>query len=830
MLVCFALVCVRSACAADANSAGPAGGDSNQVTSAVPAGGDSNQVTSAVPAGKDSNQIISAVLAGGDSNQVTSAVPAGKDSNQIISAIRVEGNVSVKASEVLTKVRTREGNIFNAGVAADDVKRIAEIKGVEYCYYNTKPVDGGIELTFVVVEKNLIRSIEFVGNNAFKSKKLQDKLGFKVGDYLDPVLAHTYATTILEFYRQNGFPYTEVSLDTGKLATGKLVYNIKEGPRVKIDSVKFSGNKFLKSGELKKAVKARTRSWVLFQKYYNEEELNEDVSKLQRVYQKKGFLNAKIEAQREFNADRSKIRITFAIKEGIAYSVANTIFTGNEQYDGKKLHEQLTLLNGKTYNEQMAETDTKQIVKLYRGTGFIDAKVERGIKFVSDKTVDIEYTVKEGGRFRIGQITITGNEQTKDKVVRRVLDEYDFQPGKWYNGDIARGDGKGELEKNLQQILITEHGGATITPSGSTAGQKDAQVSVIEGKTGMVMLGAGVSSDSGVMGQLTYEQRNLDIGDKPKSFEDFVTGKAFKGGGQTLRIALQPGTQLSTYSIDFTEPYLNDKPVSLDLAGSSWERWRECYNEDRLKGFVGLDKRERDKWHENIGLRVENVDIKGIDLHAPIEIKDVAGDNLLVGVRVGAGRDLTDNKFNPSTGQNFDVSYEQVGGDATFGIASGTYRRYYTLYEDLAERKTILATKLLAASVVGDAPPFEKFYAGGSSTYGIRGFQYRGVSTRGLQTDVINPERKDPIGSNWIFLANAEVAVPLISENIALLFFIDSGAIDTGGYRVGAGTGIQIMIPQWFGPVPMRFELAAPLMKSEGDKTQVFSFSVGTLF
>ena len=817
MLVCFALVCVRPACAADANSA-------------VPAGVDSNQITSAVPAGVDSNQITSAVAAGGDSNRIISAGPTGRDSNQIISAIRVEGNVSVKVSEVLTKVRTRQGDIFKPGVAAEDVKRIAEIKGVEYCYYNTKAVDGNIELTFVVVEKNLIRSIEFVGNKAFKGKKLQEKLGFKVGDYLDPVLAHTYATTILEFYRQSGFPYTEITLDTEKLATGKLVYNIKEGPRVKIDSVKFSGNKFLKSGELKKAIKARTRSWVLFQKYYNEDELNEDVSKLQRVYQKKGFLNAKIEVQREFNADKSKIRINFAIEEGIAYSVENTIFTGNEQYDGKKLYEQLTLLNGQTYNEQMAETDTKQLTKLYRGTGFIDAKVERGIKFVSDKTVALEYTVKEGNRFRIGQITITGNEQTKDKVVRRVLDEYDFQPGKWYNGDIARGDGKGELEKNLQQTLLTERDGATITPSGSTTGQKDAQVSIIEGKTGMIMLGAGVSSDSGVMGQLTYEQRNLDIGDRPKSFEDFVTGKALKGGGQTLRIDLQPGTELSTYSVSFTEPYLNDKPISLDLAGSSWERWRECYNEDRLKGFVGLDKRERDKWHENIGLRVENVDIKDIDRHAPIEIKDVAGNNLLTGVRVGAGRDLTDNKFNPSTGQNFDVSYEQVAGDYTFGIVSGTYKRYFTLYEDLAERKTILATKLLAASVVGDAPPFEKFYAGGSSTYGIRGFEYRGVSTRGLQTEVTNPERKDPIGSDWIFLANAETAVPLIGDSIAMLFFIDSGAIDTGGYRVGAGTGIQIMIPQWFGPVPMRFELAAPLMKSEGDRTQVFSFSVGTLF
>jgi outer membrane protein insertion porin family len=205
------------------------------------------------------------------------------DSNQVISVIRVEGNVSVKVQDVLAKVRTRQGETLSPSVAAEDVKRIAEIKGVEYCYYNTKPVDGKIELTFVVVERNLIRSISFTGNKAFKEKKLKEKLGFKVGEYLDSVLAHTYTTTILEFYRQNGFPYAEVSLDTEKLSSGNLVYNVKEGPRVKIDAVIFSGNKNLKSRELKQTIKARTRSWVVFKKYYNEEELAEDVTKLQRA-------------------------------------------------------------------------------------------------------------------------------------------------------------------------------------------------------------------------------------------------------------------------------------------------------------------------------------------------------------------------------------------------------------------------------------------------------------------------------------------------------------------------------------------------------------------
>jgi outer membrane protein assembly factor BamA len=414
-----------------------------------------------------------------------------------------------------------------------------------------------------------------------------------------------------------------------------------------------------------------------------------------------------------------------------------------------------------------------------------------------------------------------------------VLDEYDFQPGQWYNADIAHGDGSGKLEKEIRRMVLTE--ATTITPSGELAGQRDAQVNIIEGQTGMVMVGAGASTDRGVIGQLVFEQKNFDIKDRPESFYEFITGRAFKGAGQNLRIALSPGTEISEYSISFTEPYLKDKPVSLDVIGLSREWQRESYDEGRLKGYLGFEKRYKNRWRRSITFRLEDVDVDDIDFDAPKEVKDDKGSNAFAGVKVGAGRNTTDDRLNPSKGYNFDVSYEQVGGDHTFGILRGVYRRYRVLYEDLAERKTILATKLLAATTVGDAPVFEKFYGGGSGLYGIRGFDYRGVSTRGTPTTaagvpIAGGKKKDPIGSDWIFLANAEVTVPLVGENFAAVFFVDSGAIDSGSYRVAAGMGIQILIPQWFGPVPMRFELAAPLMKDDEDDTQVFSFSIGRLF
>lgn len=745
------------------------------------------------------------------------------DNELLIGSIGTAGNVSIDNDKILSKVHSRVGQQFNADTAAEDAKRIAELPGVEYGYYNTAVVDEKVRLTFVVVERNIVRSIVFTGNRKYISKRLVKKLPFKKTDYLEPAMAEAGRTAIVEFYRQKGFAFARVSLDAEKLSTGDVIYTIDEGPKVKIAAVKFSGNKALKTRFLKEAIKTREKKWFLLQGYYIEENVSKDVTKLQNIYYKKGFLDASITAKQEFTEDKSKVRIAFAIEERQAYTVEKVVITGNRHFGTEQLLSESELQEGQIYNKRKAGSDVDRMLKLYREQGFIDVKVERSVKFISKDRVNVEFDVTEGERFRIGRINIRGNEKTQDKVVRRVLSEYEFMPGRWYNADIARGDGNGELEKDVKNMVVAES--AIVTPRGEAVGQRDADVSIVESQTGMVMLGAGVTSDSGAVGQLVFEQRNFDISDWPVSFKEFITGQAFRGAGQSFKIILQPGTEVSEYMVSFSEPYFQNKPISLNLGGSSWERGRESYDENRLKGYIGFRKRYSKKhWYRSINFRVENVNINDVDSDAPKEIKSVKGDNALMGARLGVGRELTDDRFNPSKGYGFDVSYEQVAGDHTFGILSGVYRRYWTLKEDLAERKTVLAMKLLGASVIGgDAPPFEKFYAGGTGSYGIRGFSYRGVSTR-------SGVDEDPVGSDWIFLANAEVTAPLSEENFAALFFIDSGMIDSGGYRASVGTGIQILIPQWFGPVPMRLEIAAPLMKDGDDDTQVFSFSVGRLF
>ena len=684
---------------------------------------------------------------------------------------------------------------------------------------------------------NVVKSIEFVGNQHYKAKVLGQRLDFKVDDRLDPVLAEAGRRIIEEIYRKVGFAFVKVTLDWEKLPAGQVLYTIDEGPRVRIASVKFSGNKAIKTDTLRQVTKIKQKNWFYWPFYYTQEAVAEDVVKLENFYYEKGFLNYKITAQTEFTDDKSGVYLTFVIEEGPAYRIEKILFAGNKYFDDDTLRVRLELTPGQVYIKRKAAADTQRLLKLYGEKGFVDADIQHKPRFcpeVGPDVVNIEFAIIEGNQFRIGQVEITGNEMVHDKAIRHVLDEYGFTPGLLYNADIAPKQGNGILEKYVQRATLAEEVMIRpITPASGTPDQKDAKVDIKEGTTGWINPGVGVSSDYGMIGQLIYEQRNFDITDWPESLGEFITMKAFRGAGQRMRIGFQPGTELSVYSISFSDPYWRDRPVSLDVAGSSFERYRESHREGRLRSYLGFEQRFQDRWRRSIGLRVENVDVKSLEFDAPREIRDVKGNNLLLGVKLGVGRSVIDDIYDPTAGHVFDADYEQVAGDHTFGVLGGSYVWYNTLYEDLLERKTVLAVRVRAGTtVIHDAPPFEKFYAGGTGTYGVRGFEYRGISPRGLQTNVPAglAQRKDPIGSDWVFLAGTEVTVPLIGENFDALFFFDSGTVQTGRYRMSLGTGIQIRIPHWFGPVPMRFEVAAPLKRDDDDETQVFSFSIGRLF
>ncbi len=774
--------------------------------------------------------LLALFIAVGLCNAQSDALAQANIDDLSISSIHVDirGYVTVKKQKILATVRARVGERFDTISATEDARRIGQLEGVQSAYYNTVVENSQVKLTFVVIQRNLVKSITFIGNEKFNDKKLLKELGFKRGDYLDRMLVGGGVTAISEQYHKKGFSAVEVTVDNDKLAQGQVVYNIIEGPQTTVKKVLFVGNDSFTAKELLKATKTKPKKYMFWPVYYNVEQAGKDEIELVRAYQKRGYFDSQITSSVKFSDDGKWAFVTFTISEGPIYIVDEIIFTDNEFFTDAELIEGLKLQVGDFYSTERADYDRRKVLGRFLEQGFVEATVRLKDNLLDQGRAKIEFIITEGDQFRIGRVNITGNEEVHDKVIRHILDEENFKPGELFNADLARGDGTGELERLLQRMVYTQS--TFIEATGDEPGTRDANVNVEEGKTGQVMLGAGVASDSGLIGQFRYDQRNFDISDVPESWTELIMGKAFKGAGQQLSISASPGTVQSTFSVSFTESYLYDKPISLQTRFSGFERRYESYDEGRLKGYVAFEKRYQSKWRRGFSFRLEEVKVSDIEFDAPKEIKDVRGRNNLAGVRVFVRKDTTGNRFMPYEGYHFNAGYEQVGGDYTFGILDGTHRWYKTLHEDLAERKTILEMKLHAGTIVGsDAPPFEKFYGGGTSS--IRGFEYRGVSTRGLQTGPgATGEKKDPIGSDWIVTGSAEVAVPLAADVFSALFFVDAGMIDSGGPRVSVGTGLQILLPQWFGPVPMRFELATPILKEKEDDKQVFSFSVGALF
>ena len=750
-----------------------------------------------------------------------------------IGSIEIESNRTepiVTRSDVLNAARVQVGELFYKDAVEEGVQRIADLEAVHLADYRAVAVGNTVKLTFIVDERNLVGSIDFEGNKGFGKKKLLKKLDFRRGDYLDELDVNSGAEAIRQLYLEKGYSSVKIEKDEQQLSEGQVVYRIEEGARTTIKEVHFKGNAAFTAKELLKAIKTKPKKFLFWPVRYNAEDVAADEVKLVEIYQERGYLDAKVISEAESSADGRWGYVTFKIEEGSIYIVDEIIITGNQHFSDDELRSELKLKVGDFYSKDRANYDVRHVRGRFLEAGFVDADASVERTFSARAKVNVKFTISEGEQFKIGRIDITGNEMVHDRVIRRILDEEGFRPGEWFNADLARGNGTGDLEILLKRMVYTSS--ALIEPTGirqTDPRRRDARVTIEEGKTGSVMFGAGVTSNQGIIGEVRYDERNFDIMNWPKSWGELFSGKAFRGAGQRLRASVTPGTIVSTFSVSFMQPYVYDRPVSLETAISGYERRQESYDEERVKGYVGFEKRYTNKWRRGFSFRAESVEVADLDSDAPQEIIDVKGSTDLAGVRVYIRRDTRDNRFLPTKGYSFNAGYEQVGGDFTFGVLSGTHRLYKTLYEDLAERKTVFELKLHAATVIGDAPPFEKFYGGGTGS--IRGFEYRGVSTRGLQTGgVVNPKREDPIGSDWILTTNAEVAVPLASEVFSALFFVDTGMIDSGGVRGSVGTGVQIMLPQWFGPVPMRFEIAVPFMKDDEDETRAFSFSVGALF
>ena len=181
-----------------------------------------------------------------------------------------------------------------------------------------------------------------------------------------------------------------------------------------------------------------------------------------------------------------------------------------------------------------------------------------------------------------------------------------------------------------------------------------------ETQTGRLIMGIGVNSDAGVVGNIVIDERNFDWQRPPSSWEDFRNGTAWRGAGQRFRIDASPGSEVNRYLVSFQEPYLFDTPVSLGLNGSFYDRQFIDYFEQRIGGRVSLGYQwlERDM-SASVSYRGESINISDITLGVPEvtpDLEDVLGDNSLHGFTLSLVNDTRDSSFLPTEGHYIQLS------------------------------------------------------------------------------------------------------------------------------------------------------------------------------
>jgi len=750
-------------------------------------------------------------------------VAADNSTESTVAEVRFEGLSAVSSGYAKSLVRTAPGEAFDQATVDDDLRRLLTSGKFASVDTRREQTDTGVVVVFVVVERPQLRAVRFRGNRKFSDRKLLEDVTLKVGEPIDSFRVRDGAQAILRRYRDAGYGEASVNFDEELLRTaGELLYVIEEGPRIRIRKIIFSGNEQVAESELRKKITSQTAFWFIREGKFDEDTVEADAAAVQGYIRDQGYLDARVGFELEFSEDREDLTVKFIVVEGRRYFVQFLEFSGNTVFSTDELAAGLPLVEGDPIVQSKLDQAVRAVTDRYGEIGYIYARV-RPVRVFTETPgfVRVTLEIDEDDQFRVGRIVVRGNERTQDKVIRRELGLY---PGELYNLPEARNS-----ETRIRETRLFNS--ASVAAVGEDDGVRDVLVNIDEGrKAGDFIFGFGVTSNSGLVGSFVLDLKNFDLFDTPRSFSEFAKLRSFYGAGQRLRLEAQPGTELNRFRIDFTEPYLFDKPTRFDLSLYYFERGRESYDERRIGTTASFGRRLKweklKNWYGEIAFRVENATVDNLDLLAPRDVRDDEGNELLTSVKLTLIRDRTDSRFLPTTGDRLRVAYEQFGvlGGPFFGQLTGGYTRHFTLATDEFERKSVLSFKGTGAWVLGDAPVYERYYAGGIGS--IRGFQFRGVSPRQGLDD-------DPVGGEFMLLFSSEYSFPLYGKLLRGLVFSDMGTVEENltieDWRVSVGAGVRIQV-DFFGPIPLEFDFAIPVSKETDDEDQVFSFFIGATF
>jgi len=720
---------------------------------------------------------------------------------------------------LMYNVQQKPGHQYDKDILNEDIKRLYATGYFSDVVAETKDLpDGKVNLLIKVSVKPRVKSIQFKGNQKFKNVELEKEISISADMPLNDNNLRNSANKLREFYKSKGYNDASVTpiLKTVGPDAINVVFDIQEHLRLKVDNVTFEGATVYSQWTLKNAIANRHSYLSRFLDFglFDRSEETNDKARIRELYWNKGYLDFKVESinvTQEKN-DPEYVNITYKLFEGKPYTVGKISIAGNQLFQTPELEQLVQLRTGEVFDNQLEQASQKAITNMYESLGYADinCRAQRSADF-KNHVVDLSFVITEGRKYTVKDVIISGNRITKDKVIRRELA---IQPGDPLD--------KNRIEASKSRLMGMGYFKKVeaVSVASDTIGEKNVSFDVEEKETFQFKIGGGFSDVSSLVGMAEISNSNFDILD-PANY--------FYGGGQRFRIQALVGIERNGLNIDFTEPWLFDIPLRLDVSGYVNQVQYQHWNENRIGAKTSLSKKFLDDFTSaTVGYKLEQVNVTNLANDASPELKSQEGRSMVSQPSLMLNRDTRDSMMEPTSGYLLSgvssISPKMLGSSNDFYRLEGKGSYYFSLLE-----KALIfhvGGKIGTVSAFDrneQVPIYERYFLGGGDS--LRGFPYREVSPV--------DSNGDNIGGQSMLLLTSEMTHPIWSF-IRGAIFVDAGnawyqsySYGMSGMNIGAGYGLRIKVPYLNAPV--KLDLAYPILSNQEDldKKLRFHFNMG---
>jgi len=345
----------------------------------------------------------------------------------VVKDIRVEGLQRVEPGTVFSYLPVRVGETFTDDKGADAIRSL----------YNTgffkdvKIQSEGAVLVVIVEERPAVSQIEFTGIKEFDKDALRKSLkavGVAEARYYDKALIDKAEQELKRQYVSRGFYAAEVITTVTPIERNRvaIVFNVDEGQVSKIVQINIIGNKAFKESVLRDEMSLSTPNWLsgyTKNDLYSKQKLTADLESIRSFYLNRGYLEFLIEsAQVSISPDKKGIYLNINIKEGEQYKLSSVKLTGELLGKEDELTKLVKLKNGDVFSSAQLTQSTKAIADKLGVYGYAFAAINPQPNLNKDKrTVDLVLNVDPGRRTYVRNINVSGNNKTRDEVIRREM-------------------------------------------------------------------------------------------------------------------------------------------------------------------------------------------------------------------------------------------------------------------------------------------------------------------------------------------------------------------------------------------------------------------------